>query len=156
MAGQPTQRTFGMTLLATYSPAFLVGLVRYIRSLFIKSCKVSSMGLSTRTIWLHQLSLLIRFTPTNVFCVTARAKHYQEGADVRKHYKLCTKSYTCCRSNSFPDPVVVEWENESWILQTKAIERVTMSDEKVGQLNAAKLKSWDLISTSNYSREITL
>ena len=83
-----------MTLLATYNPAFLIRLVRYIRYLFIKPFKVPSIGLLTRSIWLHQLPLVIRFTPIKVFSVIARIKHYQEGAGVRKHYKLCTKSYT--------------------------------------------------------------
>ena len=145
-----------MTLLATYSPTFLVGLVRYIRSLFIEPCEVPSIGLSTWTIWLHQLPLVIRFTPINVFCVTTRARHHQEGAGVRECYKLCTKSYIGCRSNSFPDLVVVEWEEESQTLQTKAIKRAIVSGEKVDQLNAAGRKSRDLISALTYSGEVTL
>ena len=48
---------------------------------------------------------------------------------------------TGCRSNSFPDPVLGEWEKKSQILQTKAIERAIVSSKKVDQLNAVRAKS---------------
>ena len=145
-----------MTLLAMYSPTFSVGLGRYIRSLFIKPCKVLSMGLSTWTIWLYQLPLVIKFTPTNVSCITAGAKHHQKEAGVRERYKLCTKSYIGCRSNFFSDSVVVEWKEESQTLQTKAIKEATVSGKKVGQLNVVGPKFQDKISASTYGGELTL
>ena len=76
MAGQLIQKIFSMNLLAVYSPAFSIWLVRYIRSLFIKPYKVPSMGLSTQTVWLHQLPRLITFTYTYVSCVIAGAGHH--------------------------------------------------------------------------------
>ena len=51
----------------------------------------------------------------------------------------------------FPDLVVVV------VMQTyQAIERATASGEKVGQLNAAELKSRDSTSASTYGGEVTL
>ena len=38
--------------------------------------------------------------------------------------------------NSFPDRVMVKWEEESRTLQIKAIKGAIVSGEKVGQLNA--------------------
>ena len=51
---------------------------------------------------------------------------------VYKRYRLCTKSYIDYRSNSFPDPVVVEWKEESQTLQIKVIKRAIVSGKKVG------------------------
>ena len=48
--------------------------------------------------------------------------------------------------------MVVEWQEESQTLQTKAIEEATLSGEKVGQLNAAGLKSWDVNISFNLSK----
>ena len=76
-------------------------------------------------------------------------------ATVRKLYKWFIKSYINCRSNSFPDPVMVEWEEESQTLLTKAIEKATVSGEKVGQLNAARAKSRDSTSASTFGEKVT-
>ena len=76
MAGQTTQKTFNMSLLAAYSPTFLVQLVRYIRSLFIKPFEVLSLGLLTQTVWLHQLPQAIKFPYTYVFYFTAGIEQY--------------------------------------------------------------------------------
>ena len=66
-------------------------------------------------------------------------------------YKILQK--TDCKSNSFSDLVVVEQEEKSQTLQTKTIERTTLSiKKKRGQLNAAGLKSWDVNISFNLGK----
>ena len=140
------QRIFSMTVLTTYSP-----------SLSAQLCEVIGIDLpSTKEFYYITCPPEIRFTYTYVACVITRAGHHLKGVTIRARYKLCTKSYTRCRSNSFPNPVVAKWKKESRTLQTKAIKEVTVSGKKVGQLNLTRPMFWDSISASTYGGEVLL
>ena len=112
VTGQPIQKTFSMTLLATYSPAFLVGLVIYIRSLSIKFYEVPSISLSTWTVWLYQLHQIYlhlcvlfhcwsRTSPRKGRCTKTTNIMYKNatiGINFLGEKVLCI-SMSCCKSS---------------------------------------------------------
>ena len=71
-----------MAAMAICSSAFLIRLVMYIISLFIKPYEVPNMDLSTQKFLLLQLLQVIKFTYIYAFYVTVRGKQHQKRAGV--------------------------------------------------------------------------
>ena len=143
---QTIQRTFSMTLLAIYSP-----------SLSVQLCEITGIDLlSTEEFYCTSCSRQPDLPPFSFFLYHCWSKP-PLGRDGYKWtlqtiYKILQK--TGCKSNSFPDPMVVEQEEKSWTLQTKAIEETTVSGEKVGQLNTVGRKFRNSTLASTYGREV--